>query len=170
MAPITTPEEVNLDVQATAISMINSELTLNKTTILASNSETSVAGIVITKLESEIIITIIIISKDNRKMTNVDHRLTTRTLKEYRPDSAGKTVRVRTKDRLFRHRKANKWYEWVEFTGNQIKAKDCYLCNANRQEALYVTNTKYSWKLCGEEYSQQVKKRKLREQAEPNKT
>jgi len=54
---------------------------------------------------------------------------------------------METKEWLYKQANANSWYKWVAFTGEQIKAKDCYVCSRNRQDALYVTNTKYTWKL-----------------------
>ena len=47
--------------------------------------------------------------------------------------------------------RSNNWYKWVEYTGKQIKAEDCYMCARSRIDALYVTNTKHRWGLCEEE-------------------
>ncbi|CAL8387523.1 unnamed protein product [Boreogadus saida] len=69
-------------------------------------------------------------------------RRSTATVEQYKPDPSGR-VRVRSSDRLFRQAKANRWYKWVEFTGKQIEADSCYLCSRNRQDAVYVVNTKY---------------------------
>ena len=47
----------------------------------------------------------------------------------------------------------------MKYTGKQIEAEDCYICSTNRQNALYVINTKYNWELCAEEWRQQINKK-----------
>lgn len=86
---------------------------------------------------------------------------TTRTLKQIEPDPDKKQIVVKSGDRLYKQAKANNWYKWVAYTGKQIQAEDCYMCAKSRQDALYVTNTKHSWGLCGDEIRQrQLQKQK----------
>ena len=81
-------------------------------------------------------------------------RRSTATLKQSEPEPSGR-IRVKTSDQLFRQAKANRWYKWVEFTGKQIEAGSCYLCSKNRQDAIYVVNTKYDFEFCLKERTQQ---------------
>ncbi|CAL8403322.1 unnamed protein product [Boreogadus saida] len=92
-------------------------------------------------------------SRGGNKTRGVGRR-STATVEQYKPDPSGR-VRVRSSDRLFRQAKANRWYKWVEFTGKQIEADSCYLCSRNRQDAVYVVNTKYNFEFCLEEWTQQ---------------
>ena len=93
------------------------------------------------------------IPEDSKNVKSIVYHSTVRTLKQYKPDPYGR-IKVRTTDQLFRQAKENSWYKWVEFTGKQIEAENCYLCSRNRRKALYVINTQFNWGLCGEEGQQ----------------
>ena len=76
----------------------------------------------------------------------------TLTLKESNLRNTRNTILVQSRDWLYEQAQTNNWYKWVKFTGEQINVQNCYMCSRNRQDALYITNTKYSWKLCDEEF------------------
>ncbi len=90
----------------------------------------------------------------------------TRTLKQIKTDPIEKHIVVRTKDWLYEQAKTNNWYKWAIYTGKQIKVENCYMCAKSRQDALYITNTRYNWALCEAEIIQ----RQLQQEQENSRT
>ena len=88
-----------------------------------------------------------IISEVMNKIRNSNFS-TKRTLRQIENNLIKTVVVAQPTDWLY---KTNNWYKWVEYTGKQIKAEDCYMCAKSRIDALYVTNTKHRWGICEEE-------------------
>ena len=103
------------------------------------------------------------LTQNNDKIEN-NNNFSTRKLKQYGFERIEKQIVVNSKDWLYKRAQANNRYKWVVFTGNQIQAKNCYMCAKSRQDTLYIINTEYNWGICEQEIEE------LHQKTRPGKT
>jgi len=96
-------------------------------TVSTINSEVITDRITTSTLKSEMLEKQTIIPEEKEEAKSNNNSSKSRMQRHSNHGSVANKIMIETKEWLYKQANANNWYKWVVFTGEQIKAKDCYV-------------------------------------------